>query len=206
MTDRLAPVTLEGAHVRLEPLSLDHVEALAEIALEPSLWAHTPRAPLRTRADVAAYVEEALAAQASGNALPFATVHRASGRVAGCTRYGNASLPNRRVEIGWTWVGVPWQRTAVNTEAKRLMLAHAFEALGLHRVELKTDVLNARSRAAMLRIGAREEGVLRGHTRRADGSFRDTVYYSILAGEWPEVRAALDARLARGAARGAAQG
>ena len=128
-------------------------------------------------------------------ALPFATILKESGRAIGCSRYGNIDRHNRRVEISWTWIGRPWQRTAVNTEAKYLMLQHAFETLGCIRVELKTDALNERSRRAILRIGAKEEGTFRRHMITASGRVRDTVYFSIVDREWPEVKAGLEARL-----------
>ena len=194
----MTPVTLEGAHVRLEPLTRAHLDALAEVGLDPDLWIWTA-STVRTRDDLAAYVETALAGQADGTALPFATVDRASGRVVGSTRFGNYVAAHRRVEVGWTFVAPPWQRTAVNTEAKLLMMAHAFDTLGLTRVEWKTDALNARSRAAILRLGAIEEGTLRSHMVVRDGRLRDTVYFSVTADEWPAVRDRLTARLAQGA-------
>lgn len=191
------PVTLEGSHVRLEPLRAGHLDALCAVGLDPEIWRWSPQ-PVVTRDDMAAYLSAALSAHERGEALPFATVDRASGTVVGSTRFGNVAMAHRRVEIGWTWIAPPWQRTALNTEAKRLMLAHAFETLGCVRVELKTDALNARSRAAILRLGATEEGRLRQHIVTASGRLRDTVYVSILDAEWPAVRARLDARLARG--------
>ena len=194
----MTPVTLEGAHVRLEPLTRAHLDALAEVGLDPDLWIWTA-STVRTRDDLAAYVETALAGQADGTALPFATVDRASGRVVGSTRFGNYVAAHRRVETGWTLIAPPWQRTAVNTEAKLLMMAHAFDTLGLTRVEWKTDALNARSRAAILRLGAIEEGTLRSHMVVRDGRLRDTVYFSVTADEWPAVRDRLTARLAQGA-------
>jgi RimJ/RimL family protein N-acetyltransferase len=141
------------------------------------------------------YIDSALEAQAAGTAIPFATVERASGRVIGSTRYMNIDTANRRVEIGSTWLAKPWQRTAMNTEAKYLMLRHAFETLGCVRVELKTDALNQQSRQAILRIGAREEGTLRQHMVTWSGRLRDTVYFSILDSEWPGVKANLEAKL-----------
>jgi N-acetyltransferase len=192
-----APVTIEGRHVRLEPLSPAHLDGLCAVGLEPEIWEWT-LTRVRTPAEMRRYVRAALAAQARGEALPFATVDRASGRVAGSTRFGAVEPAHRRVEIGWTWLGREFRRTALNTEAKLLMLAHAFEQLGCVRVEFKTDVLNRRSRAAILRLGAREEGVLRRHLITEAGRCRDTVYFSILDSEWPEVKAGLERRLARG--------
>ena len=190
----IEPVILAGRHVRLEPLSSEHVDPLAEVGLDPDLWRWTS-VQVTSRAEMAAYVRSALAVQAAGSALPFVTVEQSSGRVVGSTRYGNIDAANRRVEIGWTWVARPWQRTAVNTEAKYLLLRHAFESLGCLRVELKTDVFNERSRRAIARIGAREEGILRKHMVTQSGRVRDTVYFSIIDDEWPEARSALEARL-----------
>jgi N-acetyltransferase len=190
------PVPLHGTYVRLEPLTRDHVGPLAEVGLDPDLWRWT-LAQVRTRDEMAAYVDRALDEQATGRALPYATVERASGRVVGSTRFGSIDAEHRRVEIGWTWIARPWQRTPLNTEAKYLMLRHAFEVLGCVRVELKTDALNERSRNAIRRLGAVEEGTLRGHMVTADGRIRDTVYHSILAAEWPRVRSRLEGMNAR---------
>jgi len=190
----LSPFTLEGRHVRLEPLSLQHLPGLLEIGLDPSLWALTV-SKLRSAADLERYVTKALADQAEGTALPFATVWRESGRVIGSTRFGNIAMEHQRMEIGWTWIAAAWQRTAANTEAKLLMLSDAFDRLGTRRVEFKTSALNQRSRAALLRIGAIEEGTLRQHTVNEDGTIRDTVCFSILHNEWPKVRERLRARL-----------
>ena len=193
----MTPAILDGEHVRLVPLTRDHLSALCEVGLDPELWRWTA-SEVRTCDNMRRYVEVALAAQAAGTALPFATIYKESGRVVGSTRFGNYAPEHRRVEIGWTFVGRPWQRTAVNTEAKLLMLRHAFDTLGLNRVEWKTDALNARSRAAILRLGAVEEGTLRAHMVVGDGRLRDTVYFSVLRPEWPRVEAGLVARLARG--------
>ena len=193
---QIAPVTLVGRHVRLEPLALAHLDALCAVSLDPDIWRWMP-APVTNRDELRAYFEEALRGQQAGVMLPFATVAQADHRVVGCTRYGAIERVHRRVEIGWTWVARPWQRTAINTEAKYLMLRHAFESLGCIRVELKTDALNERSRAAILRLGAREEGTLRQHFIVVGGRLRDTVYYSILDREWPEVKARLETRLAQ---------
>ena len=183
----ISPLMLEGTVVRLEPLTLEHVGALCEVGLEPSLWALTS-ITVSSAEDMREYVEQALSEQRAGTALPFATVDRASGQVIGSTRFGNITPAHRRVEIGWTWIAPPWQRSAVNTEAKLLMLTHAFERLGCRRVELKTSALNTRSRNAMLRIGATEEGTLRQHMINSNGSSRDSVYFSILDGEWAGVK------------------
>jgi RimJ/RimL family protein N-acetyltransferase len=192
---------LEGRFVRLEPLSLAHLDALCAVGLEPSLWQWT-LAQVQTRADMQVYIEAALHGQEAGTMVPFATVERASGQVVGSTRFGNIDRHHRRVEIGWTWLGLPWQRTALNTEAKLLMLTHAFEVWQCVRVEFKTNVLNEVSRRALLRLGATEEGILRRHMVSDAGVFRDSVYYSLLDTEWPSAKARLEAKLA-GAARGA---
>ena len=190
----LTPLTLHGRTIRLEPLGLHHVDALAAVGLDPALWALT-QSVVRDAGEMRAYVEEALAEQRAGTALPFATVEQATGTVVGSTRFGSVSHEHRRVEIGWTWIAPRWQRSAVNTEAKYLMLRHAFETMGARRVELKTNALNTRSRAAMRRIGATEEGTMRQHMIRPDGSSRDSVWFSIIDGEWPAVREALEERL-----------
>ena len=185
---------LEGTVVRLEPLTVAHHAALTAVGLDEELW-RLSTAQVRTAADMAAYVAVALAEQAAGRALPFAIVERESGTVVGSTRYGAIDRNNRRLEIGWTWLGREWQRTAINTEAKFLLLWHAFESLKCLRVELKTDVLNARSRAAILRLGAREEGIFRKHMITAGGRVRDTAYYAIVDDDWPGIKARLQARL-----------
>src|SRR5262245_40765674 len=144
------PVTLEGRHVRLEPLTMAHHAALWEVARDPELWRWSATV-VRAPEDLERYMQVALREQAEGRALPFATVAKAAGGPVGSTRFGSIEVQHRRVEIGWTWLGRDWQRTAVNTEAKRLMLGHAFETWGCMRVELRTDVLNQASRAAIAR-------------------------------------------------------
>ncbi|MEM7245566.1 MAG: GNAT family protein [Acidobacteriota bacterium] len=190
-------MTLTGRHVRLEPLSLDHLDALVEIGLDPDIWRWSPQS-ITTAQDLRAYVETALDERERGVSLPFATVSLDDNRVVGSTRYGNVALGDRRVEIGWTWIAPAWQRSAVNTEAKLLMLTHAFETLGCRRVELKTDGLNERSRRAIRRLGAREEGTFRKHMSTDTGRVRDTVMHSIVDDEWPTVKTGLTERLARG--------
>jgi RimJ/RimL family protein N-acetyltransferase len=190
----VAPVILTGRHVRLEPLALEHAAALAEVGLDNDLWKWIPTA-VRTPEEMSAYVQSALQEQTAGSALPFALIEKSTGRAVGSTRYANIERVHHRLEIGWTWVARQWQRTAINTEAKYLLLRHAFETLNCIRVELKTDSLNDRSRAAILRIGAREEGKFRNHMITASGRIRHTVYFSIVDSEWPEVRARLEARL-----------
>ena len=188
---KLEPVTLEGRNVRLEPLTAAHHAALCEVGLDSELWRLIPYR-VSTGDEMRDYIGSALGAQVAGTAIPFATVERASGRVIGSTRFMNIDAANRRVEIGATWIAKPWQRTAINTEAKYLMLRHAFETLDCIRVELKTDALNQQSRQAILRIGAREEGTLRQHMVTWSGRLRDTVYFSILNSEWPGVKATLE--------------
>ena len=186
-----APVVLEGRHVRLEPLSLDHVDGMARAAADPRIWEFTS-AVIRGAGAVRPYIETALAWQAAGTAVPFATLDRASNEVIGSTRFANIDVEHRRAEIGWTWLNPRWWRTAANTEAKYLMLRHAFERWNCIRVELKTAAKNQRSRDAILRLGATEEGILRHHMIQPDGSYRDSVYFSILAAEWPDVKSRLE--------------
>jgi N-acetyltransferase len=190
----VTPIVLEGRQVRLEPLKENHLAGLAAVGLDAELWRWIPT-PVRTVEEMAAYVATALREQAQGVSLPFVLVEPRTERPIGSTRYGNIDRTNRRVEIGWTWVAHAWQRTAVNTEAKYLLLKHAFETLGCIRVELKTDSLNERSRAAILRIGAREEGTFRNHMITASGRIRHTVYFSILDSEWSGVKARLEGLL-----------
>lgn len=174
-----------------------HHAGLCEVGLDEELWRWIPQ-NVRTPEDMRAYIEEAWRSQTQGTALPFATLDRTSGRAIGSTRFGNIDRTNRRVEIGWTWLGLAWQRTVANTEAKYLMLRHAFETWKCLRVEFKTDSLNERSRAALLRIGAKEEGVFRNHVVTWTGRIRHSVYFSIIDSEWPEVKASLEARLLPG--------
>jgi N-acetyltransferase len=189
------PVTLEGRQVRLEPLTMGHCAGLAEVGLDQELWRWIP-VPVRTPEEMKAYIQTALDEQVRGVALPFVIVERASGRAIGSTRYGNIDRTHHRVEIGWTWVAPKWQRTAINTEAKYLLLQHAFETLGCMRVELKTDSLNEKSRNAILRIGAKEEGIFRNHMITSSGRIRHSAYYSIIDSEWPAIKTKLEARLA----------
>ena len=198
----LEPVVLDGRIVRLEPLSRDHLDGLATVALDPALWAWTLARPV-DRAGLETWLETALANRAAGAELPFTTVERASGQPIGSSRYLSIVPEHRRLEIGWTWVASAWQRTGANREAKLLMLEHAFERLGCWRVEFKTHSRNEPSRAALLGIGATFEGIFRKHLVQPDGGVRDSAYYSITDDEWPAVKerlvASVDAALARGA-------
>ena len=190
----LTPVTLQGSIVRLEPLAARHTPALAAIAASPELWQFT-MTRIAGYADAEAYVEAALLGAAQGTMLAFATVLKEENRVIGSTRFANYDRAALRIEIGWTWVAPAWQRTGANVEAKLLMMQYAFEELGCNRVEFKTDVLNQKSRRALLGIGAHEEGVLREHCVLWHGRVRDTIYYSVLAREWTSVRDKLQQRL-----------
>ena len=191
---KVEPVTLEGKRIRLAPMGPEHLDALTNAGAFSELWRWT-RNLADTPEGMREYVEEALAYAEKGEALPFVTIDKESGTVIGSTRFGNIDRTNRRVEIGWTWITPAFQRTHVNTEAKYLMLRHAFETLGWIRVELKTSALNAKSRAAILRIGATEEGTLRRHMLNADGTRRDSVYFSVIDEEWPGVKQRLEERL-----------
>lgn len=186
----LEAVTLSGRWVRLEPLGREHVPGLASVASDRDLWRLT-REDASTPAGFAGYIQRALAGQATGTVLPFAIIAQATGAPTGSTRLGNYVAADRRIEIGWTWIGRPWQRTAVNTEAKLLLLTHVFETLGMRRVELKTDVLNEPSRRAILRLGAKEEGIFRQHMVTDAGRLRDSIWFSILAREWDDVKSRL---------------
>jgi len=193
----IQPVVLSGRRVRLEPLSLDHLDALSAVGLDQEIWRWIPYR-VSSREEMRAFIENALQLQAEGSALPFATVEQSTNLVVGSTRFMNIDKPNRHVEIGSTWIGRNWQRTFVNTEAKYLMLRHAFEVLGCFRVELKTDVLNEKSRNAISRIGAKEEGIFRKHVVCWDGRIRDSIWFSIIDSEWPGVKAELEEKLKRG--------
>jgi len=192
----IRPVVLEGRHVRLEPLDLErHWQGLLAAGLEPSLWRFTV-AKVDGPDGLRRYFESALADQRRGVALPFVTIDRASGAVAGSTRFGNIVPEYRRAEIGWTWLGAGFQRSALNTEAKLLMLTHAFETWGLLRVELKTSLGNEKSKAAMRRLHFVEEGTFRKWMFHADGSRRDTVWFSVIDDEWPRTKAHIESLLA----------
>ena len=195
-TPAISPFSLEGKYVRLEPLRPEHAPMLWEIAKADlsDLFQWIPY-KLESLEDFQAFNRQVLDEQARGVSVPFATFERRSNQIVGTTRYMNMDLANRKVEIGSTWIAPRWQRTTVNTEAKYLMLRHAFEVWNCLRVELKTDALNQRSRRAILRLGAKEEGTLRKHMLAYDGRQRDSVYFSILDSEWPEVKTRLESNL-----------
>ncbi|MGA7379831.1 MAG: GNAT family protein [Terriglobales bacterium] len=194
----IEPVTLGGSFVRLEPFRREHWKLLWEVAKDAveDIFRWIPY-PMRSPEDFEQWADKALAEQARGESPVFVTVECGSGRPIGSTGFMNIDRANRRVEIGSTWIAPAWQRTAINTEAKYLMLRHAFEEWKCIRVELKTDTLNQKSRNAILRIGAKEEGTLRRHLVTWTGRVRDTVYFSILDSEWPEVKAGLEERLSK---------
>jgi RimJ/RimL family protein N-acetyltransferase len=194
----IAPFSLEGSHVRLQPLRPEHAKVLWEIAKDHlgDLFRWIPY-KLESEEDFRTFNTQVLSEQARGLSIPFATFERDTNAVVGTTRFMNMDLTNRKVEIGSTWVAPQWQRTAINTEAKYLMLRHAFETWNCLRAELKTDALNQRSRQAILRLGAKQEGTLRKHIICWDGRQRDSVYFSILDTEWPEVKLSLEQKLAR---------
>ena len=188
---RIAPVTLEGPRMRLEPLSHEHEPALLLAARDEAIWRVTMDDP-RTPEAMHDYVTRALRARETGLAFPFAVFHKGAGRVIGSTRFHSVSFPDRGVSIGLTWYAPEFWGTGVNTESKYLLLAHAFERLGCIRVEFNADARNGRSRAAILRLGAVEEGTLRSKVVLRDGHRRDAVYFSILDHEWPAVRERLE--------------
>jgi len=190
----IEPVILEGEFVRLEPLKLEHLDALCEVGMTDSIWFFTTNF-IQTVEDMQKYVESAVEDALQGISLPFVTIDRKENKIVGSTRFGNIDAKNRKTEIGWTWINPLWQRTAINTEAKLLMLTHAFETWNCVRVELKTDILNEKSRNAILRIGAKQEGILRRHIITDKGRFRDTIYFSIIDDEWRDVKENLRAKL-----------
>jgi RimJ/RimL family protein N-acetyltransferase len=193
---KIFPVTLEGRHVRLEPLSQQHAESLIAAADDGQLWKSTVTI-VPSRETMGSYIDSALHAQAQDRELPFVIVRKDSEQVVGTTRFYDIALEEGRAAIGYTWLSLSAQRTVVNTEAKLLLLTHAFEFWKCIRVELITDVLNQQSRDAILRLGATQEGILRNHMLMPNGRIRDSVCFSIIAAEWPEVKAGLTARLAR---------
>jgi RimJ/RimL family protein N-acetyltransferase len=193
---KIEPVILEGKFVRLEPLRFEHLDALCAVGLEKSMWILTTNV-MENFGDMRNYVETALKDFERKISLPFVTVEKSSNKIVGSTRFGNIDVKNLKTEIGWTWINPEWQRTFVNTEAKLLMLTHAFETWECIRVEFKTDALNEKSRNAILRIGATEEGILRRHMITETGRYRDSVYFSIIDSEWEDVKANLRQKVYR---------
>src|SRR2546428_11101457 len=190
----LGPVTLTGKHIRLEPLSRDHASALVAVAQAPEIWTWMSALPV-TPASMEAWIAEALAAQEHGLEYPFTVVRLANDRVVGSTRYMDVQASSKGVEIGWTWYAPEAWGTVVNPEAKYLLLRQAFEEWGAIRVQLKTDLKNVRSQAAIKKLGAKEEGILRSQRFRRDGTIRDSVIFSIIREEWPAVKRALEERI-----------
>ena len=197
--DPTKDITLEGKAVRLVPLQREHApllwDAMKDHAEDIFRW--IPYL-MRTEQDSSRFIENVLGEHQRGVSIPFATIDRASGKMAGSTRFMAIDVPNRHVEIGSTWIAPAWQRTAVNTEAKFLMLRHAFETWKCMRVEFKTDSMNEKSHAAILRLGAKEEGTFRNHMVTWSGRIRHSIYFSIIDSEWPEVKRRLESRMARG--------
>lgn len=192
----IEPVTLTGDHVRLEPLQAAHVPDLWTAAQYPEIWKYMPF-PVTSEAQLAGLVQHVIGWVGAGTGLGFVQRALPTGEIVGTTTYLNADATHRRVEIGATWITPGFQRTAINTEAKCMLLTHAFEVLGCIRVEFKTDSLNRQSRTALSRIGAVEEGTLRNHMIMPDGRYRHSTYFGITVEEWPAVRAGLKARLSR---------
>jgi RimJ/RimL family protein N-acetyltransferase len=193
---KVEPVILQNGFVRLEPLTLGHFDALCEIGFEAEIWRWSPE-QITTPEGMLKYIETALGERQRGVSLPFVTIDQKTKKAVGSTRFGNIDAANRRAEIGWTWLNPAWQRTFVNTAAKLLMLAHAFETWKCIRVEFKTDALNEKSRNAILRLGARQEGIFRQHMICASGRLRDSVYFSILDNEWHNVKENLVRKLGK---------
>ncbi len=190
------PVTLEGKFVRLEPMTRQHVPQLFQVGHDPSIWRYMLYGELTTEKDMSDWVEDMLARKAAGTDQPFIVIHKESNMIVGATRYLEIRPQHRGLEIGGTWYGVQFQRTVVNTEAKYLLLRHAFETLGAIRVQFKTDSRNQRSQRAIERIGAVREGLLRNHMILEDGVIRHSIYYSILETEWPAIKTRLEEKLA----------
>ncbi len=191
------PLRLTGQIVRLEPLTAAHVADLYPLAQDETIWRYLPYGLLNTPEKLLGHVQKLLRQHAAGETVPFAVIHQETGQAVGMTRYMEICPEHRGLEIGGTWYGAAYRRTAVNTEAKFLLLQHAFETLGCIRVQLKTDARNLASQHAIERLGAKLEGVLRQHVIMPDGYLRDTVLYSILDHEWPEIKIALMQKLSR---------
>jgi RimJ/RimL family protein N-acetyltransferase len=190
----VAPVTLEGSRVRLEPISMDHFPALAEIAFDPLMWKWMNDS-MANEADLRRYIQNALDASAAGTAMVWATCSKTDNRVVGSTRFADIQTAHRSLEIGWTWIHPNYQRSGINVEAKYLQLRHAFETMGARRVAFKTHHNNTQSQNAILALGAKHEGIFRNHIIRPDGSTRHSYWYSIIEEEWPEVRLHLERRM-----------
>jgi RimJ/RimL family protein N-acetyltransferase len=193
---RPEPCTLQSPLVRLEPMTADHAGPLEEVARDGELW-NLRVTSVPAPGETTDYIAAALKGQEQGHMLPFVVVDEASGQVIGTTRYHDIVPAVERLEIGYTWYGKSWQRSHVNTTCKLLMMTHAFETLGARLVGWRTDNFNFASQRAIERLGARKDGVLRHHALRRDGTVRDTVMYSLTAGEWPEVQAHLRYQLER---------
>ena len=189
------PVVLESSHVRLEALTLDHAEDLYEAGKTETIWRFMPAHAPKSVDDVREWVQEAIEQTEAGREAAFAIIHLGDNKAVGSTRYLSIEPAHRGLEIGWTWIGIHYQRTPVNTQCKYLLLEHAFETLGAIRVQLKTDSRNQQARKAIERIGARREGILRNHMIMHDGHYRDTVIYSITLKEWPDKKKSLRLRL-----------
>jgi N-acetyltransferase len=189
------PVVLEGRLVRLEPMRRGHLPALAEVALAPEIWRWT-RTRVTSEADLRTWMEEALEQAAAGKALPWVTRSVDSRKIIGSTRYMDIDVRNRGLEIGGTWIAPAWQHSGINVEAKYLQLRHAFEVLGAIRVSFKTHHKNSQSQTAIAALGAQPEGVFRNHMITPDGSYRHSVWFSIIEEEWPDVKANLESRMA----------
>jgi N-acetyltransferase len=192
--DWVQPVMLEGKIVRLEPLSLDHLDDLTAVGLDAALWQWTLARP-SDRRGIQAWIEAAIANREAGSEMPFATIDRAGGRAIGSSRFLSIVPEHRRLEVGWTWVAPGWQRRGANQEAKYLQLRHAFEDLGANRVEFKTDSRNEKANPALLSIGATFEGTFRNHMVMPDGPLRHSNYYALVVEDWPRVKAMLEARI-----------
>ena len=191
------PVILTGNLVRLEPLTIEHAEGVYVAAADEAIWRYLPRPGFSNLLDAEGWISEALAGQEKGQQVSFAVVDRETDQVAGSTAFLDIDRNHRTLEIGWTWYGTPWQRTGVNTECKYLLMRHAFEDLSARRVSLKTDHRNARSRQAILRLGAVEEGTWRNHRIAWDGEDRHSVFFSVIVSEWPDVKSRLESLMRR---------
>jgi N-acetyltransferase len=192
---KIEPVTLDGSVVRLEPIAERHVADLAKVGLDEKIWRYMRYGKMETAEHLAAWVRDLIILQEQGTDLPFVVIYKGTGAAVGCTRYLNIDMLNRSVEIGGTWYGLDYQGTLVNTDCKYLLMKYAFEVLGCVRVWFKTDTRNLHSQRAIERMGAVKEGVLRNHMILPDGYIRDSVVYSILPPEWPQLKINLEARL-----------